>query len=63
MVWTRPTLTGMRPSSRSGHALLGLEHDELLVVGGMSLHGFESDVHILQLGTGNERHFPGISHE
>jgi hypothetical protein len=63
MVWTRPTLTGRRPSSRSGHALLGLEHDELLVVGGMSLHGFESDVHILQLGTGNERHFPGISHE
>lgn len=57
MVWTRPTLTGTRPTSRHGHALLRLVDDEALVFGGLSMMGFEDDVHILQLAVGNGAHY------
>ena len=62
MLWTRPTLTGERPSSKHGHSMLPIVDHEVVTFGGMSLWGFESDVHVLQLGVGNEGHYPGISH-
>ena len=63
MVWTRPTLTGARPRSVNGHSLLGTRDDELVSFGGMSLEGYEMSVHILQLGVGNEKFYPGLDHE
>ena len=36
--------------------------DEILAFGGMSLEGFMNDVHILQLGIGNEHIYPDIDH-
>lgn len=62
MLWIRPTLTGSIPNSRVGHSVMTIDHDEVLVVGGMSYGGFENDVNILQIGVGNDRLFPGVSH-
>ena len=63
MVWTRPTLTGNRPTSRFGHSLLSLIDDEVLSFGGMSLFGWSNEVHILQLARGNEATYPGVHHD
>jgi hypothetical protein len=61
MVWTQPTLTGDRPCSRHGHSLLPLVDNELLSFGGASPWAFEHDVHVLQLGVGNEGHYPDLA--
>jgi hypothetical protein len=62
MVWTRPTLTGARPASRHGHSLMRMDDDEVLLFGGLSEQGFESDVHVLQVGVGNAAHYAGLTH-
>ena len=59
MVWSRPTLTGKLPSSRHGHAAMalgGADH-EIMTFGGFSRRGYERDVHVLQVGVGNARHY------
>jgi len=61
MVWTRPVLSGEMPRGRHGFAAVGLGDDEILTFGGMSLYGFENDLHVLQVGVGNTRHYPELA--
>ena len=60
MVWSRPVLTGPRPNSRHGHALLRLPGEELLLMGGFTDFGHRGDIHVLQLGVGNEIYYPDL---
>ena len=62
MVWTRPTLTGRRPTSRHGMSFLRMRDEEVMLFGGLSEYGFEHDIAILQLGVGNAATFPGLTH-
>ena len=43
-------------------ALGGADH-EIMTFGGFSRRGYERDVHVLQVGVGNARHYPGLSEE
>ena len=62
MVWTRPTMSGTVPTGRHGHTMLALGEDyEILTFGGMGRAGYRNDVHILQVGVGNTRQYPGLA--